>query len=132
VLSKTINKILAKLFVLLTTKKYRLKREIRQTIKVYELACKHENANIEYYYYHKIQYGICHYCAETNKLLLKKYINNYLPSHVTYITETPSIIKTRFNFGHFELKEMKVKLKNANEFRINFLKNILKTQFNLT
>ena len=125
-LSKIINKISAKLLVLLTSKKYRLKREIRQTIKVYELACKHENANIEYYYHHKIQYGICHYCAETNKLLLKKYINNYLPFYVTYITATPSIIQTRFIFGDFDLKQMKVKLKNANMFRISFLKNQLK------
>jgi hypothetical protein len=121
-----INKISAKLLVLLTSKKYRLKREIRQTIKVYELACKHENANIEYYYHHKIQYGICNYCAETNKLLLKKYINNYLPFHATYITATPSIIQTRFTFGDFDLKEMKIKLKNANMFRVSFLKNQLK------
>jgi hypothetical protein len=125
-----INKISAKLLVLFTTKKYRLKREIRQTIKVYELACKPENLNYEYCFYNNIHFGICHYTLSTNKLLLNRYINNKLSILVVYITETPSsiqtMIETRLSLGYFDLTEMNERIKNANEFRINFLKNQLK------
>jgi hypothetical protein len=125
-----INKISAKLLVLLTSKKYRLKREIRQTIKVYELACKPENLNYEYCYSYKIHFGICHYTLSTNKLLLNRYINNKLSIHVVYITETPSsietMIETRLSLGYFDLTEMNERIKNANMFRISFLKNQLK------
>jgi hypothetical protein len=128
-LSKIINKISIKIIRLLTSVNlynFKLKREIEETIKVYELACKPENLNYEYLEKSSLDLGICMYSKKTDKPLLHDYIID-LGIRI-YITSTPQQVQTSFIvWGDFDYAEMKQRVKDAHEFRINFLKNELKS-----
>jgi hypothetical protein len=128
-LSKIINKISIKIVRLLTSVNlynFKLKREIEGTIKVYELACKPENLNYEYLAKNCLHFGICMYSKKTDKPLLHDYIIDL--GIRNYITSTPQQVQTSFIvWGDFDYAEMKQRIKDAHEFRINFLKNKLKS-----
>jgi hypothetical protein len=127
-LSKIINKISIKIVGLLTSVNlynFKLKREIEETIKVYELACNPENLNYEYLEKNSLYLGICMYSKKTDKPLLCDYIIDL--GIRFYITSTPQQLQTSYIvWGDFDYAEMKQRVKDAHEFRINFLKNKLK------
>jgi hypothetical protein len=66
------------------------------------------------------------YYKKTDKPLLREYIIDL--GIRTYITSTPQQLQTSYIvWGDFDYVEMKQRIKDAHEFRINFLKNKLKS-----
>lgn len=95
-----------------------LKEQIEATIKAYELACLPENLNYDYCFNNNLEKGICMFCELNSFYELKNEILDL--NNIVFICRTPSNLM-------FNLCDNEKNLIYIHNFRIKFLKDLLKT-----